>query len=65
MTIEGLKDRATLLRLLINDHIKGSGTTHHTQLHKTHTHKKGKKLVEKERQQEKAKYTSIFSGYQY
>ena len=55
MTIEGLKDRATLLRLLINDHIKGLGTTHRTQLHKTHTHKKGKKLVEKERQQEKAK----------
>ena len=63
MTIEGLKDRVTLLRLLISD--KGSGITHHTQLHKTHTHKKGKKLVEKERQQEKAKYTSIFSGYQY
>ena len=42
MTIEGLKDRATLLRLLINDHIKGSDTTHHTQLHKTHT-QKGKK----------------------
>ena len=40
MTIEGLKDRATLLRLLINDHI--NILTHHTQLHKTHT-QKGKK----------------------
>ena len=40
----------------INDYIEGSGTAHHTQLHKTFTQKK---RVEKERQQKKAKYTSI------
>ena len=41
LTIEGYKDSAALLRLLINDYIKGSGTAHHTQLHiKTFTHKK-------------------------
>ena len=38
-------------------------TTHHTQLHKTHTvtHKKGKKLVrkEKKKQRKKTKYASI------
>ena len=38
--------------------IKGSETTHHTQLYKTFTKGK-KKLVEKERQQKKAKYASI------
>ena len=37
--------------------INNSGTTHHTQLHETFT--KEKKLVEKERQQKKAKYASI------
>ena len=41
LTIEGYKDSAALLRLLINDYIKGSGTAHHTQLHiKTFTHTK-------------------------
>ena len=40
--------------MIIND----SGTTHHTQLHETFT-KEEKKLVEKERQQKKAKYASI------
>ena len=32
---------------------------HTTHSYTKHTHKKGKKLVEKERQEEKAKYTSI------
>ena len=59
LTIEGYKDSAALLRLLINDYIKGSGTAHHTQLRiKTFT-RTTKKLAEKERQQKKAKYTSI------
>ena len=45
---------AASLRLLINnDYIKGSGTAHHTQLHKTFTHKK--KPVEKETQDSKRK----------
>ena len=53
------QDSAASLRLLINDYIKGSGTAHHTQLRiKTFTHTHKKKLVEKERQQKKAKYTS-------
>ena len=43
-----------VLRKLIHDYIKGSGTAHHTQLHKTFTQKK---RVENERQQKKA--TSI------
>ena len=43
------------IRLLLNDCNK---TTHHTQLHQTFTKEK-KKLVEKERQQNKAKYASI------
>ena len=53
------KDKSTLLRLLINDYVyvKGSGTTHHTLLHKTFAHTK--KIVQKERQQKKAKYASI------
>ena len=38
--IEGQKDRSALLRLLTNDYIEGSGTTHHTQLHKTFTKEK-------------------------
>ena len=55
----GYKDRTALLRsVLINDYIKGSGNTHHTQLHK-HTQKNEKKLVEKERQHKKAKYASV------
>ena len=40
VTIEGKKDRSALLRLLINDYVEGSGTTHHTQLNKTLTQKK-------------------------
>ena len=56
VTIEGKKGRSALLRLLINDYVKGSGTTHLTQLHKTFTHTK---KVEKERQQKKAKSASI------
>ena len=50
ITIEGLKDKAVLLRLLINYFIKGSGTTH---VHITRTHhtkhktqKKKKNLLE-------------------
>ena len=46
-TIEGLKDKAVLLRLLINYFIKGSDTTraHHT--HTPHkTQKKKEKLLE-------------------
>ena len=35
ITIEGLKDKAVLLRLFINYFIKGSGTTH---VHITRTH---------------------------
>ena len=53
---------SSLLRLLINDYFKGSGTTHHTKLHKTFTKKRKKKLVEKEIQQKKAKYASIKQG---
>ena len=49
------------LSSLVNYYFKGSGTTHHTQLHKTFTHTK-KKLVEKEIQQKKAKYASIKQG---
>ena len=41
----------------LGDYIKGSGIAHHTQLHKTFTQKN--KRAEKERQQKKAKYTSI------
>ena len=59
LTIEGYKDSAALLRLLINDYIKGSGTAHHTQLHKTFTHKKKTCRKRNSRQQKKAKYTSI------
>ena len=59
LTIEGYKDSAALLRLLINDYIKGSGTAHHTQLHKTFTHKKKTSGKRNSRQQKNAKYTSI------
>ena len=54
----GEKDRAALLRLLINDYIKGQ-VPHTTHSFKTYTQKKEKKLVKKERQQEQTKYTSI------
>ena len=54
---------SALRRLLIKyDYSKGSGTTHHTKLHKTFTKKKEKKLVEKEIQQKKAKYAGIKQG---
>ena len=39
----GLKVWAALLSLLINVYIKGSGTGHHTQLHKTFTKKTSRK----------------------
>ena len=38
--MERVQGANALLRLLINDYFKGSGTTHHTQLDKTFTHKK-------------------------
>ena len=51
------------LSSLVNYYFKGSGTTHHTQLHKTFTKKKKKKkIVEKEIQQKKAKYAGIKQG---
>ena len=35
ITIEGYKDRAALLKLLINYYVEGPGTTHEHTLHKT------------------------------
>ena len=35
ITIEGSKDRAALLKLLINYYVEGPGTTHAHTLHKT------------------------------
>ena len=35
ITIEGSKDRAALLKLLINYYVEGTGTTHEHTLHKT------------------------------
>ena len=52
--VQPAHNRAASLRLLINDYIKGSGTAHHTQLHKTLTHTQ-KKRVEKETQDSKRK----------
>ena len=48
ITIEGLKDKAVLLRLLINYLIKGSGTTraHHARTHHA-KHKRKKKSYQR------------------
>ena len=52
-----------ILRLLINDYFKGSGTTHHSQLTtQSYTKPQKKKTVEKEIQQKKAKFASIKQG---
>ena len=46
ITIEGLKDKAVLLRLLINYFIKGSGTTHvRITTHTTQNTKEKRKVI--------------------
>lgn len=55
ITTEGQKHRAALLRVLINDYIKGLGATHVHIIHKTQNENRKKKKAEKEGQQEKVK----------
>ena len=71
ITTEGQKHRAALLRVLINDYIKGLGATHVHIIHKTQNENRKKKKkkrrkrrttresYQKKKEKERAKYVSV------
>lgn len=55
ITTEGQKHRAALLRVLINDYIKGLGATHVHTIHKTQNENRKKKPKRQKKKDNKRK----------
>lgn len=55
ITTEGQKHRAVLLRVLINDYIKGLGTTHVHTIHKTQNENTKKNTKKQKKKHNKRK----------